>query len=398
MSERKLKPIIKSFVCIVASALALTGCSNKINQTGAWLVSSDSTLVPVYFDSIKDSAKVTSSQINVGLPTGSSRSLVLGMVPWTEGDLLLRFSALDPVDSAQQILSTSITLYRDSYILQPSGTDVHNLQFAGFSMDTVWNSTTFTWDSVTAAGYGSQNIITSSTITDSTVVLQIDSTIVRQWAIATADTNVKNNGFIIRPQNSEGMLAVFGPAYATTGYVPVCTVTYIKGGVLDTTTVSLSYATAVARTSIVTAAPQGPYRFVQAGTGERESLVFDLTRVPRYSIVNQATLTMRTDSLGQLKYAKNDAVDTLVAYYISDPTTDLFSTSYPAIGYPVGGSKNVFDVTALVQHMLNTQNYGFIILQYSELDNIDTRFVYNENAPDSLKPKLTITYTPTSRR
>ncbi len=137
----------------MASALVLNGCSNKINQTGAWLVSSDSTLVPVYFNSIKDSAKVTSSQVNVGLPTGNSTSLVLGMVPWTEADLLIRFSALDPVDSAQQILSTTITLHRDAYILQPSGTDVHNLQFAGFTMDTIWNSSTFTWDSVKAAGY-----------------------------------------------------------------------------------------------------------------------------------------------------------------------------------------------------------------------------------------------------
>ncbi len=219
-----------------------------------------------------------------------------------------------------------------------------------------------------------------------------------QWEIATADTNVNNNGFIISPQNSEGMMAVYGPAYSTTGYVPVCTVTYIKGGVLDTTSVSLSYATAVARTSIATVAPQGSYRFVQAGTGERENLVFDLSRVPRYSIINQATLTMSTDSVGQLNYAKNHANDTLVAYYVSNPTTNLFSTTYPAIGYPAAGSKNVFDVTTIVQHMLNTQNYGFIILQYSELDNIDTRFVYNENAPDSLKPKLTITYTPTSRR
>jgi hypothetical protein len=393
-----LRPIIRISICISFFALVLTGCSSKINQTGGWLVSSDSTLAPVYFDSIKDSSKVTTQQVNLGLATGASTSLIIGKVPWTEADLLIRFAALDPVDSAQSILSTTVTLYRAPYVIQPSGKDVHQLQFAGFEMDTVWNSTTFTWDSVNAAGYGTQNIITSSTVTDSTIEIQLDSSTVRQWVIATQDTNVRNNGFIIRPQNSEGVLSVYGPAYATAGYVPSCTIVYMKDGAVDTTVVSLSYATSVAQSSISSYAPAGPYKFVQAGAGERMSLVFDLGSIPKYSIINKATLTLSTDSAAQASYGKNFAIDTLVAYYIADPSTWLFSTTYPANGYPAVGSKNIFNVTLLVQHMLNTQNYGFIILEYSELNNANARFVYDENAPDSLKPQLTITYTPTARR
>ncbi len=393
-----MRPIIKSSFSLLISALLLAGCSNKLNKTGSWLVSSDSSLVPTYFDSVRDSAKVTTSESNYGLATGSSESLILGKVPWTEADLLIRFSALDPVDSAQAILSTTITLYRTTYLLQPIGEDINQLKFAGFPMDTFWNASTFTWDSVNAVGYGAQNIITSSSITDTSVVLQIDTGTVRQWVNATQDSNVRNNGFIIRPQSSNGIISVYGPAYATAGYVPVCTVIYMKNGVQDTTNVTLSYATAVAKTSIESIAPSGPYRFVQAGTGERLSLVFDLSRVPRYSIVNLATLTLSTDSVGQLGYAKSLALDTLVAYYMSDPSIGQYSTSYPAVGFPAAGSRNVFNVTTLVQHMLNTQNYGFMILEYSELDNANARFVYDENAPDSLKPKLTITYTPTSRR
>ncbi len=265
-------------------------------------------------------------------------------------------------------------------------------------MDTVWNASTFTWDSVNAIGYGTQNIITSSTITDTSVVLQIDSSAVRQWATATQDTNVKNNGFIIRPQNVSGMLSVYGPAYATSGYVPECTVVYIKGGVLDTTVVTLSYATSVAQTSIGSVAPSGPYSFVQAGTGERMNLVFDLSRVPKYAIVNQATLVLTTDSVGQAGYGKILAIDTLAAYYVSDPSTWSYNTTNAAYGYPAAGGRNLFDVTTIIQHILNTQNYGFLITEYSELDNVNARFVYNGNAPDSLKPKLVITYTPTTRR
>ncbi len=379
------------------SGFILAGCSNKINQTGSWLVSSDSSIAPVYFDSMKDSSKVTNSQVNVGLATGSSTALVLGKVPWTQADVLIGFSGFGPVDSAQAILSTTITLYRTSYVLQSPGTDVHNLQLAGFTLDTIWNASTLTWDSVSTVGYGSQNIISSYLVTDSTIVLQIDSSVVRDWAMATSDSTYKNNGFIIRPQNTSGVLSVYGPAGVVSSYYPVCTVVYIQAGVVDTTSLTSSYATAVAQTSIGDVAPKGNYRYVQAGTGERENIVFDLSRLPRYSIINNATLTLFSDTTAGAPYTTDYNSDSLQAFYVVDPTTWSYSSSYPATGVP-SGNQCTFNVTMIVQHMVNAQNYGFLISQYSDLDNIDTRFVYDESAPDSLRPRLTITYTQTSRR
>ncbi len=373
----------------------VVGCSNKINQTGAWLVSSDSALVPVYFNSVADSAKVTSSQVNTGLATGTSSELLLGKVAWTEADLLMRFSALDPVDSAQTILSTTVTLYRSSYLLEGPGGNFNSTTFAGYSMDTVWNSTTFTWDSVNAVGYGTQNIITSSTVTDSTVVLNLDSSIVRQWAIATQDTAVPNDGFIIKPVNDQGIVSVYGPVYGVTGQIPVCTVIYIKNNTLDTTNVSLSYATSVAQTTIETTAPKGPYSIVQAGTGEQSNILFDLSRVPNYSIINQATLTLRMDSTAQLPYTRLSA-DTLTAYYTINASSNEVNSNFPTYGYPVGNVYK-FNVTSIVQYMVDAQNNGFMVVQSNAMSSADLVFLYNGNAPDSLKPKLTITYTPTKR-
>lgn len=374
----------------------MVGCSNKINQTGAWLVSSDTALVPVYYNSIADSAKVTSTQVNTGLATGTSSELLLGKVPWTEADLLIRFSALDPVDSAQTILSTTVTLYRSSYLLEAAGENYSSAMFAGYSMDTVWNSTTVTWDSVSALGYGTQNIITSSAVTDSTVTLNLDSSIVRQWAIATQDTTVPNNGFIIKPLNDQGIVSVYGPVWGVTGQIPICTVIYIKDNTLDTTVVSLSYATSVAQTSIESAAPQGPYAYVQGGTGEQANITFDLSHVPNYSIVNQAILTLRMDSTAQLPYTRVSA-DTLTAYYTISAASNQVNSNYPVLGYPVG-NVYTFNVTSIVQYMVDSQNNGFMIVQSNEMNSADLVFLYNGNAPDSLKPKLTITYTPTKKR
>lgn len=48
--------------------------------------------------------------------------------------------------------------------------------------------------------------------------------------------------------------------------------------------------------------------------------------------------------------------------------------------------------------MLNQGNYGFIITRSEDYNNLDSRFIYDENAVDSLKPQLTITYTPVVRK
>ncbi len=398
MFERRLRLIIKGFFGVVVSALVLTGCSNKINQTGAWLVSTDSSQVPTYFDSRADSASSTTTQVNIGLATGASSKILLGKVPWTEADLLIGFSALDSVDSAQKILSGTISLRRTPYSMQVAGESINNMTFAGYAMDSSWTSTTFTWDSVNAVGYGSQNFITSTTLTDSTVVISLDTTLVRRWALATSDSNFVNNGMIIKPLSTNGVFSVYSPVYGTTGFIPLCTVVFInKAGTLDTISTVLSYATSVAQTSLVASAPQGNYGIVQAGTGERENVSFDLSKVPRLSVINKATLTLTADTTAQAPYTRGGIVDSLIAYYTTDLATGGVSAGYPALGVP-DGNRYTFDVTTILQHMVNTQNNGFMILQSNELNNIDARFLYNGSAPDSLRPRLTVTYTPTSRK
>ncbi len=371
----------------------MIGCTNKINQTGSWFIASDSSMVPRTIDSVTDSLKITSSQVNLGIATGSSTALSLGSVPWTEADLLLRFYNVDSVYNAQSILSAKVVLTRTSYVLQPAGYDVHNLQFVGYAMDTVWNPTTFTWDSVNAIGHGTQNVVLSQMITDTTVVIQVDTDFARRWALAAVDSTVKNNGFIIEPQNFAGVLSVYSTV--STSSRPTCTIVYVKNGQTDTLTTSSSYSTSVAQTTIPNVAPPGAYRFVQSGTGLRESLKFDLSRIPNYSIVNFAQLTVYADTVDTL-YSGNSA-DSLAAYYVIDPSTYQINLNNPIVSTQVG-NKYTFNVSVPVQQMLNKGNYGFLITRFSELNNVDTRFIYDENAPDSLKPKLTITYTPAVKR
>ena len=389
-----MKQLIKLTLIVIALGSTLSSCTNKINQTGSWLVGYDSTLVPRVIDSITDSMKVTTSQYSTQLFTGSSDSLAVGSVPWTESDLLFEFYGIDSVYYATTIYSAKVTFERAGYNLQPPGYNVRNLRFVGYPMNSSWSETGVSWDSVLAKGHSGQNVILSQSMTDTSLSLNIDTSIVRQWANATQDTSIRNFGVILKPQNLSGILSLQSSVVAS-GYLPKIEIDCLVNGVQDTLVASTSYSATVSKTSIQNVAPQGPYRIVQSGTGLREVLMFDLKRIPDYSVVNNAELTLFADPKDSL-YSGNGP-DSLFAYYVTDPASHSYYSGLLLESVQVG-NKYTFSVTIPVQKMLNTGNYGFIITRASEYDNVDSRFIYNEFAPDSLKPKLTITYSPVVKR
>ncbi|MGO9481372.1 MAG: hypothetical protein ACLP05_06295 [Candidatus Kryptoniota bacterium] len=393
MLKSKIKLVLSAVLC----TYALTGCTNRINETGSWLVGTDSTLVPRYIDSVVDSFKVNSSQVNTDITTGSSAELSLGSVPWTEADLLLEFYQIDSVYSARTITSAQLILTRAPNLLQPAGYDVKNLQFAGYVMDSTWDASKYTWDSVEAAPRGRENIVLGPpVINDSTITINIDTGLVRQWSLATIypDSNFERYGFLLKPENESGILSAYS---SSSSYPPTLIVSYIDtNGVADVVTSAVSYSASVAHTTITNVAPHGPYRILQSGTGLREKILFNLptTPIPNLSIVNYAQLTLFSDTLEDALYSGNSE-DSLEAFCISDPSTNLTSTY--ALSTQVG-NKYTFDVTDAVQQMLNTGNYGFLITRFDESTNVDTRFIYDESAPDSLKPRLTMTYSPVVKK
>lgn len=392
------KRIVESLLVAAVCIFGMTGCSNKFNQSGSWLVSYDTSLTPRYLDSIKDSLKVTSSNINLGLVGSSDTVLCLGAVPWSEADLVLEFYGLDSVYYASSITSAQVILRRATYVLQPFGYDVRNLRFEGYALDSTWSSGTSTWDSVARIPRESSNMILAPTVpevADSSVVFQIDTSVVRRWGTATQDTNYKNYGFVVKPMNISGVLSLFSTYYSGTGDEPTIIVACVINGISDTVKSTSSTATYVATTSID---PPSQTLAVQSGTGLHENIVFDLSRIPNYSIVNYATLTLfsyRVDTL-----YSGQSPDSLWAYYQTSPSTHAVSFSGTALSSEdtVSKAKYTFTVTTLVQQMLNLGNYGFVITRYEDNNNLDTRFIYNGNAPDSLRPRLSVTYAPAVKK
>ncbi len=394
------KRIAEFSLIILLVAFVTTGCSNRFNQTGSWLVGSDSTLLPRAFDSDSIQVKLTTSQVDIGLTNGSDTVLCLGMVPWAEADMLLQFYSIDSVYYATQIISANVILRRANYLLQADGSnpaayDVHGMSLEGFPIDSSWSTASVAWDSVQVLPKGNSNIVLSSTsyVNDTTVVIPLDTGIVRQWAIASQDTNYKNYGFILKPQMVGGVLSVYSGAYAGTGFEPTIQVACIINGIPDTVTSTSSYSTYVANTTALTPPPQT--FALQSGTGLHRNLLFDLDTIPAFSIVNYATLTLHSNPKDTLY--SGQSVDSLTAYYETDPSTFAIGSSGISLSSRAGNTYTL-PVTLIVQQMLNHTNYGFIITRYEDNNNLDTRFIYDQSAPDSLKPRLSIVYTPVVKK
>jgi hypothetical protein len=393
------KRILELSLITVAFVFGMVGCSNRFNQTGSWLVSYDTSLTPRAFDSDSLGARVTSSQVNIGQANGSDTVLCLGAVPWTEADMLLEFSGLDSVYNASRIISAEVILTRGFYDLQPPGFDVNNLQFEGYALDSTWIGSTFTWDSVARLPRESSNMVLPPMfpeVTDTAVVIQIDTGVVRRWANATdTSTHEENYGFILKPMNISGVVSAYSTAYSGTGFEPTIVVACVINGVPDTVTSRSSSSAYVATTSI--AAPSQTFT-VQSGTGLHGNIIFDLSRIPNYSVVNYAQLTLFENPIDSLYSGQSP--DSLWAYYQTDPSTHVPSSSGVSLSAQdtVIRTKYTFQATLLVQQMVNLGNYGFIIRRYEDFNNLDSRFIYGGNAPDSLRPRLTITYTPAVKK
>ncbi|MGC8654510.1 MAG: DNRLRE domain-containing protein [Candidatus Kryptoniota bacterium] len=377
---------------IAVVAISASGCTNKINQYGSWLVNVDSTTVPRSFDSVVDSGLTISQQIIHPLATGSSTVLTLGKLPWVESDLLIQFHGLDSVYNASSIIKAWITFRRASYVLPVTPQDTNSLKqltFSGYALNGNWTATGATWDSIKSIGYEYVNRISSSAVTDTTVVLNLDTSIVRTWGRSGVDSTVKSYGIIIIPQFEGGILSVYSAVNGTSAYDPFITVIYQKNGTTDTLTSIRSLNESVSN-AYLNNLPQGKFKYIEGGTGLRMWLKFDLSKIPKHSIVNYATLTLTADFSDTSRYGTK-SIDSLVVYY--DSTSTAFNAFNPVIS-SLSGNRYTFNVTLLVQMMLNGQNNGFMVTKYSELNNVDTRFIYDETAPDSLKPKLNIIYTP----
>jgi hypothetical protein len=134
------------------------------------------------------------------------------------------------------------------------------------------------------------------------------------------------------------------------------------------------------------------YIYAQGGAPFRTNLKFDLSKVPKFAYIGNATLTLTLDKSNSLFGI--GAVDSLVVGFVSDSVKNLYTEA--RLGLPTSGDpkKYVFDITSFVQGWVNyRQNFGMDIYTFGEIQGMDLFTLFSERYSDKTKvPKLTIVY------
>jgi hypothetical protein len=375
-----MKTLSLVIVGIALLALVSLDCSDDPSSVGLGVLPPQDSL---HIISIEPAA--TSDTTFLSRVVGGSSTLLVGKFQTLEARALLSFSGLNSIPDSATLDSARLTV-RVNYRFKDSAGTV------GFAVHRFLRTldSKFTWDTADAPGAYSDTIsgtfLSNITPQDSVLSLRIDTTLIRQWIHATSGT------VILIP----GGNMVVGLSSSNTGagdFRPLLTVAYhVGGGTPDSGSFRASPTISVANGDV---APQPGTMILQSATARRGVLRFDSLTVPPRVSITQAILEVAADTVSSLMNSFSD--DNILVYLLRKNVLPFDSL---ALGTKCAAAYNGFqkvyraDIKSIVQQwLIREPNYGLLVRTSGELSTLDRIALYSSSAPDSLRPKLKITYT-----
>jgi hypothetical protein len=279
-----------------------------------------------------------------------------------------------------------------------------NFSFTVYRIARSWSSSTVTWDSLQAGFYDSQpRGVYSVTATSDTfdMTLNLDTAMVREWFKTSTSTTDTKYGIILVPDGSTTDCARGAYSFNsgdTANWSPQLTViaTNTAGTTRDTTVFTSGQDTFVGTDEF---APADPSLFpLHAGVNYRSGVRFDLSGIPRGSILNKAELVLHQDpATSRLSPFTADTLISPHFLYSDTSLTSNFSTEDQAMhGRQVPGNPTVFtfDIRKIVQAWLRGPNYG-ALLRFTSADEFSSAELitfFGAAADSSRRPSLRIIY------
>jgi hypothetical protein len=368
-------------------------CSDSPTSIGNKLLSPD--YINVFnLDSFQDSLQQSSTYYKTMVKLGDSPRLLIGKFDNVEASTLLKFPIF-LADSIQQavlgstlsIVSAKVTLTREYNIGDSTGSLNYSVHF----VNNDWTAL-FTSDSLATLNYNSEDISSNRSYTDSLYTFDLNNETIFSWLMDASDTTVKTNkGIYIQPDPASNRIVGFDAYNVDAIGLPKLTIVVTESGYIDTLSY-ISFPDVSILTGDIPIVPSEDI-VVQAGLGVNSRITFDLSSIPKGSVINKAQFTIYLDS-SATKTAESYS-NFLTAYFAKDTTTTAYDTTS---GIVLNRVDNYFtgDIAKFIQSISSGyhENLGFVLAAGGQNTGVDIFALKGSSSSNlTLKPRLEITYT-----
>ncbi len=369
----------------------LQSCENNPNDLGFILLPNVDTTGVKYLDSQADTMAITANNYKQFINTSTSGNMLVGYYQSYQSRSLLKFIDISPAYDSVTVLSAILTLRNSGYYFK---NQTGNVSFDLYNVNTNFNYSTVTFDSVNSSSFGTVSQGNYSGIPGDTgkINIEINNQTAKDWLEYAADSNYvnKNFGIGLIPNISSNTIRGFYSNSNNVDAIPYATIIFTKNNVEDTITLITSEYVSLsdAPSTII---PADNF-LLQNGIAYRNILNFDLTKLPHNVIINNATLLFTLDNANSFLSTTTDKRIVIGAVTDSLTKTDsLFfdATLLDSITYTA-------NLTAIVQrwNIGAVPNFGVTMKNSSENQNLDNFGIYSPSYPDlTRQPRLKINYT-----
>jgi len=332
------------------------------------------------------------------LDLASSTKIFLGKNGNVESTMLMKFLFFFPDSIKKAILGDSLVLKNAFIEMQPiytKGNTNNSFDFTVHEIAEDWNSLDFTIANLEALQFNNENVSSNHDFSNDTLItLDLNKALVENWMkLFSSETQEANYGIYFNFTNTTEKILGF-PAISSaedTRLTRLKLIVEVPNNYTDTLTAIVSSDVHVVKGKLP--ATNNNNIFVQGGIPIHSNLFVDVSKVPKYSIINKATLKLHVDEseseIGTIK------TDYLKVALINDYELSKTNTDYSVINLELDSlSYYTGDITKYVQEWISTGNNGLKLFTADEVESLNKIAIYgSENTDLKLRPYLEIVYT-----
>jgi hypothetical protein len=390
VTTRSIAHLSHTVLFLFAAASVIIGCVEEPSPVGSRLLP-DSDFMTIDTTTARSTKSTTARHI--AGPSGIR--WIVGTANDVEAWGLVRFHALPETLKNVAVLRSELrmrTKYHFGDSLAAWSVNIHPILRQ-------WGTDSITIDSVKAPGFYDATPRSSFSISSlgdtADVQLPLDTALVRSWLSTAGDTSKPNFGVLLRPTNTSVAKGFEKGSSTTAEYQPHLMVRYMRQNAADPDSVLIfgSVEAFVVQLESTQWESDSTRILIQNGASTRSFVHFDLSTLPAQATIHRAYLELTLDPS---RTGKNFyTVDSLNAFFVSDDEsfTQVLAVSEP----PSDAASPVyrFSITSLAQVWVrSTVAQRILIGGYTEASSLDRFVFYGSAAPDDLRPRLKITYSP----